>query len=105
MTIAFAFRREADMEKLEPWIQELLWEKRIDGEHMDIEILRMKGLINDSTSQCKVILQGVRELYDKHQGEEWGTEERINRIVLIGKSLNAKIIRDSFERTCIKQSS
>lgn len=62
----------------------------------------MKAIVHELNNEYKIVLQGVRELYDKQQGAKWKVgEERWNRIVLIGKGLDRFVFRNSFEKCCI----
>lgn len=84
-----------------------MWEKKIPGyseeEEEDatesIEVLRFKALINIESSNRKHIAQAVQELYDIQEGIEWdSSEERINKLVFIGKNMDEGKLQASFDK-------
>ncbi len=99
-TFHFTYGPELDLKKVESWIQALLWNKVIPGTEIGIDILRLKALVNIH-EKPKIILQGVRELYEAQEGVSWtNTEERESRFVMIGTGLSQEI-RTSFDRVCL----
>lgn len=101
LTVAFSLKGEFLTDKIDVWIRNLLWEKEIDGcVYENMEILRIKMLINSCNSGNKIIFQGVRELYDQQEGSEWKEEDRETKLVFIGKNLDRQILLDSFTRSC-----
>ncbi|KAJ3314513.1 COBW domain-containing protein 1 [Boothiomyces sp. JEL0838] len=91
-TVAFTVNGVVESKKLDEWLQKLLWEKSIDKE---MEILRFKALINMGDHH-KYIVQSVLELFDIQKGQEWGSEEKTNKLVFIGRHLNEEMLRKSF---------
>ena len=86
-TIAFMCEGTVDLDAVDEWIRALLWENRIGDKSCDnLELLRVKMLLNAQGSDKKVIFQAVRELYDKQEGIPWDLprEKRKNRLVFIG---------------------
>ena len=74
------------MAKFESWIQDILWEQTIQGQHFpEMQILRSKGALSIENNDCRVIVQGVQEIYDKHTGAPWGDAVRSSKVVFIGK--------------------
>ena len=66
------------------------------------EVMRLKALCSISGEPEKVVVQGVYQLFDMHQGELWAPNEaRESRMVLIGKDLNLELFRDSFNAFCL----
>ena len=103
-TISFAFEATIHLDRVDAWVRQVLWEKILpfEDQKSDFEILRMKGIVSIENEPYKIVLQGVRELYDKQQGAKWDIgEEKWNRIVFIGKNLDRISFRRSFERSCI----
>ncbi|KAI8914794.1 CobW/HypB/UreG, nucleotide-binding domain-containing protein [Powellomyces hirtus] len=102
-TIVFTLPGIVDMSKLDVWLQDLLWEKTLAGKVLkDLEVLRLKALINAKDDGRKNVVQAVRELYDKQQGGLWESgEERVNKVVIIGKGVDDIDFKASFERNCI----
>ena len=101
VTIAFSLQGEFNTDKIDIWIRDLLWEKVIDGSCFEeMEIFRLKMLINSKDSDNKIIFQGVRELYDQQQGSLWKDEERESKLVFIGKNLDKKLLAESFIKSC-----
>jgi G3E family GTPase len=67
----------------------------------DFLVMRLKAMCAVKGKLEKVVVQGVYDLFDKHVGEEWGEEKRESRVVLIGKGLDAGILKESFEAYCL----
>lgn len=76
-------------------IQNILWDKNTkNSQGQNIEVLRLKGLLS-TTDERRVVVQGVQELYDSVFTTAWDNpEDRINRIVFIGKHLDKQILED-----------
>jgi G3E family GTPase len=53
-------------------------------------VYRVKGIIYGSGQDHKYVFQSVGSNLNYSQGNAWGAEERISRIVFIGKNLEAK---------------
>jgi G3E family GTPase len=69
-TITLRSRSPLDTEKLKSFIDYLLWEV-----HPELEIFRMKGLLDLRGSVKKNMLQAVYQLYSITETEEWGRDE------------------------------
>ncbi|CAG2218355.1 COBW domain-containing protein 3,COBW domain-containing protein 2,COBW domain-containing protein 1,COBW domain-containing protein 5,Putative COBW domain-containing protein 7,COBW domain-containing protein 6 [Mytilus edulis] len=76
-------------------VQNILWDKNTKNSNGNVmEILRLKGLLSTSEDK-RLVIQGVQELYDSFYTTPWEkTEDRINRIVFIGKNLERQILED-----------
>lgn len=48
------------MDNLEKWLEEILWEKKLDD--LPIEIIRFKSFVVDKISGKNTVYQGVREM-------------------------------------------
>ena len=83
------------MDLLDEWIRNLLWEKQLPGrsagEHSGIEVLRCKGLFVTTAGELHV-LQGVRSMYEisKVEDEELGLPDA-GKLVFIGKGLHENV--------------
>lgn len=90
---SFSIPHELDFARLEEWIGALLRDR---GE----SLYRMKGILRTTGTTRKLILQGVRSLYDWRYGDEWrpGEEERI---VFIGKDLDRTELAAGLQRSVI----
>ncbi|KAJ4791583.1 COBW domain-containing protein 1 [Rhynchospora pubera] len=85
-----------DLDKVNGWLEDLLWEKRYS-----MDIYRCKGVLNVHNSNRIHTIQAVREVYEVVPGREWHeAEERINKLVFIGRDLDLKSLEDSF-RGCL----
>jgi G3E family GTPase len=62
-----------------------------------LDILRMKAVISVRGQPHRAIVQGVHELFDKDYTTEWGADEpRRNRLIFIGRGLDAGVLKLSF---------
>jgi len=77
---------ELAMEKLNTWMGSLLREKGMD-------IYRMKGVLSVAGMDRRFVFQGVHMIFDGNPAQPWGDDERLNKLVLIGKNLK----RDEIE--------
>lgn len=80
-----------DLAKINAWMEVFLQIKGID-------LYRMKGVVGITGENCRFVFQGVHMMFGSEQGEPWGDEEPLNRIVFIGKDLDEGYIRRSLER-------
>lgn len=93
------------IETIEYWIQDLLWEKKIQGVENDpVTVLRLKGIIYPpkdklvSSPNKRLVIQGVQDLYDIQEGYSEEDESNISsKIVLIGKNLQKDKLSASFK--------
>ncbi len=93
-TVAITTAGDLDGLKLSQWFRELLAES---GE----KIMRMKGILNLRKDPDQFVFQGVHLLFEGRPGRAWAAEEeRLNRLVFIGRDLNKEKITDGF-MTCI----
>jgi G3E family GTPase len=96
-SVGFLTPGELDMEKTNEWISTLLQEKGQD-------IYRMKGVLAMADAPAKFVYQGVHMMFKGEFAERWAEgEERVNRLIFIGKKLDRKALKESFER-CLKAS-
>lgn len=74
-----------------------LWFRKVIAEFGD-KILRMKGILDLKGDNDQFLLQGVHWDFEGRPGRRWGAEEqRINRVVFIGRKLDADKIAKGFD--------
>uniref|UniRef100_A0A7N0UDT5 CobW C-terminal domain-containing protein n=1 Tax=Kalanchoe fedtschenkoi TaxID=63787 RepID=A0A7N0UDT5_KALFE len=84
---------QVDLNKVRVWIEEILWEKK-----HSMDVYRCKGVLSVHGSDQLHTLQAVREIYEIVPARKWLEDEnKINKIVFIGHSLNEDILADSFQ--------
>ena len=73
---------ELDLDETQKWISNLLWEK-------GAAIFRMKGVLSIAHSEEKFVYQAVHMIFKGNFDVEWEeNEERLSKLVFIGKNLN-----------------
>jgi G3E family GTPase len=83
-----------DPDKFFPWIQDLV---AVDGPN----ILRCKGILAFKDDPERFVFQGVHMILDGDHQRAWKEgEERVSRIVFIGRNLPEEKIRKGFE-SCV----
>jgi hypothetical protein len=89
-TVAIATPGDLDGVKVSQWFRELIGEF---GER----IMRMKGILNLRKDTDQFVFQGVHMLFEGRPGRPWGAdEERLNRLVFIGRDLDKEKITQGF---------
>ena len=89
-TVSITVDGDLDGLKVSQWFRELLAEF---GER----IMRMKGILNLRKDPDQFVFQGVHLLFEGRPGRAWGEEEeRVNRLVFIGRNLNKEKITQGF---------
>jgi G3E family GTPase len=74
-----------------------LWFRSVIGEMGD-KLLRMKGILNLKGDDDQFVLQGVHWDFEGRPGRAWDPdEERMTRLVFIGRNLDAERITRGFE--------
>lgn len=81
---------DADDTLVNRWLGSLLREQ---GE----DIFRMKGFISIAGEPRRIVFQGVHMLFDAQADRPWGSEERKNQLVFIGRNLDEQEMRRGFE--------
>ena len=81
---------ELDGKRLNDWISNLLRTKGGD-------IYRMKGVLNIQGTDKRLVFQGVHMLFDARFDRPWGSEQRMNTLVFIGKRLDRADITAAFQ--------
>ncbi|XP_069043392.1 zinc-regulated GTPase metalloprotein activator 1 isoform X1 [Lepisosteus oculatus] len=108
VTVTFEVPGCISEERLNVFIQNLLWEKTIKNKTgLLMNVIRLKGILSIQNKPQKVILQSVHELYDLEETPQiWDSEEpRISRLVFIGKNLDKGILEELFITTVLNQTS
>ncbi|XP_028799528.1 uncharacterized protein LOC114754853 isoform X2 [Neltuma alba] len=83
-----------DLEKANMWLGTLLLERSED-------IYRMKGLLSVQGMDERFVFQGVHDIFQGSPDRLWGADEpRVNKIVFIGKNLNAEELEKGF-KACV----
>jgi G3E family GTPase len=89
-TVAITTPGDLDGLKVSRWFRELLAEF---GE----KIMRMKGILNLRKDPDQFVFQGVHLLFEGRPGRAWSEEEeRLNRLVFIGRDLDKDKITQGF---------
>ena len=74
-----------------------IWFRSLIGELGD-KMLRMKGILNLKGDHDQFLLQGVHWDFEGRPGRPWSADEdRINRLVFIGRALDREKIAEGFE--------
>ncbi|XP_043721932.1 P-loop guanosine triphosphatase YjiA [Telopea speciosissima] len=80
-----------DLEKANMWLGTLLLERSDD-------IYRMKGLLSVEGMDERFVFQGVHDIFQGSPDRLWGPgEPRLNKIVFIGKNLDAMALEKGFK--------
>ncbi|XLT74337.1 hypothetical protein HN873_030763, partial [Arachis hypogaea] len=80
-----------DLEKANIWLGTLLLERSDD-------IYRMKGLLSVQGMDERFVFQGVHDLFQGSPERLWRPDEpRVNKIVFIGKNLDAQELEKGFK--------
>ncbi|XP_022980166.1 uncharacterized protein LOC111479636 [Cucurbita maxima] len=80
-----------DLEKANMWLGTLLLDRSDD-------IYRMKGLLSVQGMDERFVFQGVHDIFQGSPDRLWGPDEpRINKIVFIGKNLDAEELEKGFK--------
>lgn len=87
-TFSMEFNATLDFLKFDNWFNLFVL---LEGE----KLYRTKGIIHTRTSNRKIIFQSVHFEIDSIEGDLWGEEARVNRLVFIGKGLDGEDIRKS----------
>ena len=85
---------DADPQKINAWLGQLLAERGVD-------IFRMKGFISVAGESRRFIFQGVHMLFDGQPDREWGDDPRRNQLVFIGRNLDEQGMKEGFEACLI----
>jgi len=89
-TVTITTSGDLDGLKVSQWFREVIAEF---GER----VMRMKGILNLRKDPDQFVFQGVHMLFEGRPGRAWtDTEERLNRLVFIGRALDKEKITEGF---------
>jgi len=90
-SVSVSSQRPIDPEKFLPWLRQYTAENGQD-------ILRLKGIIAFPGEPKRFVVQGVHMLLDADTQREWRPEEdRVSRLVFIGRNLDRDVLARQFE--------
>ena len=92
-SVGIAFPGDLDGEKMEEWAHELGHEK---GE----DIFRLKGVLSFKGVPDRVVFQGVHAIMDGQTDRPWGSDQRFNKVVFIGRNLDKSELESGL-RACL----
>jgi G3E family GTPase len=92
-SIGIADPRALDPGKVNDWLGYLLQSRGQD-------ILRMKGVLNFRGEPRRYVFHGVHMIFDGQLERPWGSGERSNRLVFIGRGLDRHELEAGFE-SCV----
>jgi G3E family GTPase len=92
-SVALEFDGDLDVSRLMTILRTLL---QSQGQN----IFRSKGIVSIAGDERRYIFQGVHMLMDEAAGKPWGDERRTNRLVFIGRDLEAEIL-DKLFKACL----
>jgi G3E family GTPase len=94
MTVCIAEPGELDGMKVSIWFRSL-------GAELGVGLMRMKGILNLRGDPEQFMFQGVRMVFEGRPGRAWyADQERINRLVFIGRRLDSGKIIQGF-KSCL----
>lgn len=106
LTVTFEVPGDLSEDKLNVFIQDLLWEKLFqskDGQPMTV--IRLKGIVALAGNDHQVMLQGVHELYELNETPQlWEENPRSNRLVFIGRCLDKDSLQEHFISRVVQKS-
>ena len=82
-----------DLDRLNRWLGQLLREQGQD-------IFRMKGVLSLRGHDERFVFQGVHMLFDGRPDRPWGSEQRHNKMIFIGRNLDRSALEEGF-RACL----
>lgn len=99
VTQSFIIKEPLDMLKFRHWLNVLLM---IQGKHL----YRIKGIVNFQYQEKKVIVQSVKQMCAFQLGDDWANEEeRVTKIVFIGKHLRRDILEKQLKNCLFSNTS
>eukprot|EP00793_Prasinoderma_coloniale_P002976 PRCOL_00006442-RA len=95
-SVSLSLKGDLDLDAINAWLERMLTERNED-------IFRMKGILSIQDVDEKFVFQGVHQLFEGLPAEEWGEgEERVSRLVFIGKELDEAELTAEFESCMAK---
>ena len=94
-TVSFVQPGDLNKTRLSHWFRSVLAEQGTD-------ILRMKGILNMHGDSHQFVFHGVHSMFEGRLGREWEEdEERLNRLVFIGRDLDGEALQDGL-KSCLR---
>lgn len=88
---------EMDPERFFPWVRDIT---QVQGP----DILRLKGIIAFKGDDERYVLQGVHMIIEGDHQRPWKPgEERMSKLVFIGRNLDPDLLRAGFDSCRAKQ--
>merc|ERR1712032_411496 len=95
-SVGIEVKGEVVQQKLNDWISWLLREKGVD-------LFRSKGVLAVKGMKQKFVFQAIHMLFANSQEGEWGAdEEKVCKMVFIGKNLDRAELTDGFTKCLAK---
>jgi G3E family GTPase len=95
-SVGIEIEGSVDGEKLNKWLGELL-------STQGTNIFRMKGILSLHGEDERYVFQGVHMLFDANVSTPWeANEQRLNRLVFIGRDLDREYLNRSFTACLVK---
>jgi G3E family GTPase len=90
ISVGILQKGSCDLNKLNTWIATLIREQGIN-------LFRYKGVLSVSEAKEKFVFQGVHMVFEGKPAAEWKDgEERINKMIFIGRKLNKEQLENDF---------
>ncbi len=91
-SLSLSSHEPIDPERFFPWLE-------LTVKHFGTDILRMKGIISFDRDDDRYVVQGVHMLMEGDHQRAWRDgEERVTRLVFIGRNLPKDILTDGFDK-------
>jgi G3E family GTPase len=95
-SVSITIKGNLDLDKVNYWLGGLLEIKSND-------LYRMKGVLAIESFDRRFVFQGVHMMFEGMPDREWKPEEeRISKMVFIGRDLDEGVIREGFEHCVVK---
>uniref|UniRef100_T1JLF3 CobW C-terminal domain-containing protein n=1 Tax=Strigamia maritima TaxID=126957 RepID=T1JLF3_STRMM len=98
-SITLEFDGYASKSSWEETLQLILWEKIRGVDDEEMQVMRIKGVLLTPDKKT-LFLQGVNELYELEVTDS--VEYEKNKLILIGRKLDAGVVKELFEKTISK---
>ncbi len=92
-SVGITFSGDIDRNQFVMWLQMLLMMEGMD-------VIRAKGILSLPDSPNRHIFQSVYMMFDSQDDRPWGKDERINRMVFIGRNLDRERLEEGV-RSCL----
>ena len=92
-SVAVEAEGDVNVAALDLWLGKL-------SRSQDPKLLRMKGIIAVPGDPRRFVFNGVRQIVDVRPEQPWGSAPRFNRVVFIGRGLDATALQKDF-RACL----